>query len=97
MKYRKKPEPIEIAIDAFQLDSRGLVKEKWFWDAVSRDVIITYNFGKYHQEDAYCDIKTSNGTMRANTGDYIIRRLNGEIYPCEPDIFERTYELIELE
>ena len=93
MKYRKKP----VVIDAFQLNSRGLVGEDWFWDAVSRNEIITYYFGKFHPEDAYCDIKTLEGTMRANTGDYIIRGVNGEIYPCKADIFEKTYELVESE
>lgn len=93
MKYRKKP----VVIDAFQLNSRGLVGEDWFWDAVSEGTIITYYFGKFHPEDAYCDIKTLEGTMRANTGDYIIRGINGEIYPCKSDIFEKTYELVESE
>lgn len=87
-KYRKKP----VVIDAFQLNSRGLVGEDWFWDAVTRNDIITYNFGKFHSEDAYCDIKTLEGTMRANIGDYIVRGINGEIYPCKPDVFEKTYE-----
>ena len=32
--------------------------------------------------------------MRAKTGDYIIRGVNGEIYPCKPDIFEKTYECV---
>lgn len=92
-KYRKKP----IVVEAFQLNSRGLVAEDWFWDAVSRNEITTYYFGKFHPEDAYCDIKTLEGTMRAYTGDYIIRGVNGEIYPCKPDIFEKTYEKVEVE
>lgn len=91
MKYRKKP----VVIDAFQLNSRGLVGEDWFWDAVSKNEIITYYFGELYPEDAYCDIKTWEGTMRAKTGDYIIRGVNGEIYPCKADIFEKTYELVE--
>lgn len=93
MKYKKKP----VTIDAFQLNSRGLVGEDWFWDAVSRNEITTYYFGKFYPEDAYCDIKTLEGTMRAKTGDYIIRGVNGEIYPCKADIFEKTYELAETE
>lgn len=48
MKYRKKP----VVIDAFQLNERGLVGEDWFWDAVSRNDIITHHFGKYHPEPA---------------------------------------------
>jgi hypothetical protein len=37
-------------------------------------------------------IPTLEGTMAANPGDYIIRGVAGEFYPCKPDIFERTYE-----
>lgn len=39
----------------------------------------------------FIDIPTSKGTMRANVDDWIIRGVDGEIYPCEPDIFEKTY------
>ena len=37
-------------------------------------------------------IGTLEGTMTAQLGDYIIRGVNGEFYPCKPDIFEKTYE-----
>ena len=37
-------------------------------------------------------IPTLEGEMRANVGDWIIRGLKGELYPCRPDIFEMTYE-----
>ena len=37
-------------------------------------------------------IATLEGTMEARIGDYIIRGIRGEIYPCKPDIFEATYE-----
>lgn len=40
-------------------------------------------------------IKTLEGTFMASVGDYIITGLNGEKYPCKPDIFEKTYELVE--
>ena len=39
-------------------------------------------------------IKTLEGTMKANYGDFIIKGINGEFYPCKPDIFKATYELI---
>lgn len=48
MKYRKKP----VVIEAFQLNERGLVGEDWFWDAVTRNDIITYNFGKWYPAPA---------------------------------------------
>ena len=38
------------------------------------------------------EIATLEGTMTANIGDYIIRGVNGEFYPCKPDIFEKSYE-----
>ena len=54
MKYRKKP----VVIEAFQLNERGLVGEDWFWDAVSNNTIITHDFGKFHENPAWCEIKT---------------------------------------
>lgn len=89
-KYRKKP----VVIDAFQLNERGLVGEDWFWDAVSENTIITHDFGKFHPGPAWCEIKTLEGIMVAKAGDYIIRGVNGEIYPCKCDIFEKTYEAV---
>jgi hypothetical protein len=38
------------------------------------------------------DIRTLEGTMRANVGDWIIKGVKGEFYPCKPDIFDVTYE-----
>lgn len=37
-------------------------------------------------------IKTLEGVMSANVGDYVIRGVKGEFYPCKPDIFDKTYE-----
>jgi len=42
-------------------------------------------------------IPTLEGTMRAEIGDWIIRGIKGEFYPCKPDIFEATYEPVESE
>ena len=42
-------------------------------------------------------IPTLEGTMTADIGDYIIKGIKGEFYPCKPDIFEATYELAEKE
>jgi hypothetical protein len=90
MKYRKKP----VVIEAFKLNARGLVEEDWFWDKVSNNEIITHYFGKFHPEEAWCEIKTLEGVMIAKTGDYIIKGVKGEVYPCKADIFEQTYELV---
>lgn len=40
-------------------------------------------------------IKTLEGTMTARVGDYIIRGVEGEFYPCRDDIFEKTYDIIQ--
>lgn len=42
-------------------------------------------------------IKTLEGTMWADAGDYIIRGVKDELYPCKPDVFELTYDIIEEE
>jgi hypothetical protein len=39
-------------------------------------------------------IDTLEGQMKADIGDYIIKGVNGEFYPCKPDIFDKTYELV---
>lgn len=40
-------------------------------------------------------INTLEGNMKANVGDYIIKGLKGEFYPCKPDVFHEKYEVIE--
>lgn len=45
-----------------------------------------------YQTDVEMDIETLEGTMHASIGDWIITGVNGEKYPCKPDIFEKTYE-----
>jgi len=79
-KYRKKP--VEIEAFRFQIDE---VMPDWFASRVSNNTIITH-------EDGTCDIETLEGTMKANKGDYIILGVIHEVYPCKPDIFEKTYE-----
>lgn len=43
---------------------------------------------------AYIAITTLEGTMKADPGDWIIKGVKGEFYPCNPDIFEATYEAV---
>lgn len=45
-------------------------------------------------DEHYLAIQTLEGTMRANPGDWIIKGVKGEFYPCKPDIFEATYEAV---
>ena len=89
-KFRKKP----VVIEAFKLNARGLVGEDWFWDAVSSNDIITHDFGKFHDDPAWCEIKTLEGTMIAIVNDWIIKGIAGEFYPCKPRIFFDSYERV---
>ncbi len=45
-----------------------------------------------YKTEVALDIDTLEGTMRANVGDWIIKGIRGEVYPCKPDIFAATYE-----
>lgn len=49
-------------------------------------------FSQYGGEKIWIEIKTLEGVMKASEGDYIIKGVNGELYPCKPDIFIKTYE-----
>lgn len=86
-KYRKKP----VEIEAFQFYVDEI--PDWFMDKVSSNEVIlrNCNYNQYEIDEAYCEISTLEGVMRGNGGDYIIKGVNGEIYPCKPDIFEKTY------
>jgi hypothetical protein len=49
----------------------------------------------YKKETPRVKVKTLEGNMWANVGDYVIRGVAGEFYPCKQEIFEQTYELVE--
>ena len=79
-KYKRKPAIIEAV--RYMIDD---ILPDWFMDKVSDKTITTHKNGT-------CHIKTLEGMMRSEYGDYIILGVNGEVYPCKPDIFEKTYE-----
>ena len=81
-KFRKKP----VVIEAFQFLVDPI--PDWFWEKVNTKEIVIY-YG-----DSYCLIETLEGVMRGDCNDFIIQGINGEIYPCKPDIFEKTYEKV---
>lgn len=82
MKYRKKP----IVVDAFKLGVDYI--PDWFMDAVTANEVVLH--GEHGSTNA--DIHTLEGWIHASYGDYIIRGVAGEIYPCYPPIFRQTYE-----
>ena len=84
MKYRKKP----VVIEAERLTADNV-----------RDVADWVHSHTYAADGCEVStlpnavlIQTLEGTMRADIGDYVIRGVQGEFYPCKPDIFDATYE-----
>ena len=85
MKYRKLP----VVVDVFKIGVDYI--PNWFRSKVASNEIILHNeHGKI-----YCDIKTLEGIMRGDYGDYIVKGIDGEIYPCKPNIFDKIYERID--
>jgi hypothetical protein len=88
MKYRKKP----VVIEAFQL---GESWPDWFHDRHVLNEVTTHNEDdRWRGGPDYALIHTLEGVMRAEKGDWIIKGVKGEIYPCKPNIFEATYEQV---
>lgn len=105
MKYRKKPVVIEAFrfktwTGIVHYAPRWFIKE----DATEADGVEytahgadrMFNKGEWIEDAAYpgvaCVIKTLEGDMWAHPGDWIIKGVDGEIYPCKHDIFLKTYE-----
>ena len=82
MKYRKKP----VVVDAVQFNGFNWAECYQF---MSDKTLV---FPDWIKEYESIDIHTLEGTMKCSNGDYIIKGINGEFYPCKPDIFEKTYE-----
>lgn len=82
MKYVKKP----VVIDAIQWTGTNTQEIYDFCNSGSRDC---------HVIGDNLMIKTLEGTMKASAGDYIIRGVHGEHYPCKPEIFAATYQAVE--
>jgi hypothetical protein len=80
-RYRKRP----IVIEAIQY-THANAPEVLGWMGMGNTLAQTW-------EDEAISIPTPEGVMRASPGDWIIRDIQGEFYPCKPDIFEATYEL----
>jgi len=80
VKFRKKP----VAIDA----------EQWF-PGKQVDGVVQIGFSEITGEPVY-GVHTLEGVIACATGDWIITGVNGEKYPCKPDIFEKTYEPVEV-
>lgn len=91
MKYRKKPVviealPVKLALYYAAKEWRNL--PQWLKDSYEKGKVIFGNTAVY--------LNTLEGQMTANLDDMIICGVQGELYPCKPDIFEATYEKVEV-
>lgn len=85
IRYRKKP----VVVDAIQWTGNNFkqIKELIANSSPSERSL--------KQEGNILIIKTLEGDMTASLNDYIIKGVQGEFYPCKPDIFEQTYEAVD--
>jgi hypothetical protein len=89
MKFRKKP----VIVEALQ----------FLPNTKATDAILALAAEGKRRVDIHVDaqnnytmyIQTLEGKMEASIGDWIIRGVEGELYPCKPDIFMKTYEVVE--
>ena len=89
MKYRKKP----VVVEAVQLLESNPGEAI---DFIGRERIATASWeGRREEAVLTIGIRTLEGVMTAHFGDWIIRGVAGEVYPCKPEIFEQTYEPVE--
>lgn len=97
MKYKKKPvviEAIQLKVDNFDeicefMGETPVPKHNPDYGIDEHGNTNNPYLGVY--------IETLEGKMLANCGDYIIKGVSGEFYPCKPDIFEKTYDIVEDE
>lgn len=87
-KFRKKP----VEIEAVQWNGHALsvpipvwFADPWMDKTIDRDAV----------DNSKLNIKTLEGVMQASAGDWIIRGVKGELYPCRDDIFRMTYEVVD--
>ena len=78
-KYRKKP----VVVEALE------------WTGENMAEISKFSGELWKCKDGCLLVPTLEGDMKASKGDYIIKGVKGECYPCKPDIFKETYEEVE--
>jgi len=95
MKFRKKP----VIIDAVQFTDEHVAA--YVFDKTPLPDGVAMGSASYHTERRQVNsftahIETLEGRMRVIVGDWIIKGVKGEYYPCKPDIFEATYEPVDF-
>lgn len=84
MLCRKKP----VIVEAVQFTRKNWEEVRQFTDGKAEDMITE----RCINGKSYCYIDTLEGKMQVIEGDFIIKDVNGEFYPCKSDVFEKAYE-----
>ena len=91
-KYIKKP----LEIEAIQLKEDNIIEVFDFLDGANyKETKSSEELEDFNQrmlKQGYIEIVTLEGIMKVSFGDYIIKGVKGEFYPCKSDIFQATYE-----
>lgn len=90
MRYRKKP----VEVDAFKLTAdMERIAPDWFAKAIAEERIYIDRSMRDGHIDVYgCTVRTQHGKVHAKIGDYIIKGISNELYPCKESVFKKTYE-----
>lgn len=84
LRYKKKP----LTVEAMQLNIHNEERIKEFCPVIQLDYRDGYLNGAW--------VQTLEGNMYASYDDFIIKGVQGEFYPCKPDIFRKTYDLVDV-
>lgn len=96
---RARKKPVEIEAMRFLAYTEGLPPAPWndeqggcLWVWLTENEV-DFEMNQTPDGPAYLNIRTLEGNMRADVGDWIIKGVAGEFYPCKPDIFAATYDI----
>lgn len=93
MKFRKKP--VEIEAFLWTADETQEEDPVWIVEAIRDERVTFLNSGSPAVKMCIRTLEDLPGTRHfASRGDWIIKGVQGELYPCKPDIFEQTYERV---
>lgn len=87
-KFRKLP----VVIEAFQFTPAHKAQTALWPNWAIHELLYRY---RDDRDGMSVFIRTLEGEMEVSENDYVIQGVNGEVYPCKPDIFEKTYEPVE--
>ena len=89
MRYRKKP----VVVDVFRMTVITCARREfpeWFKEAMDENKVLIWGNIEECEEVGY--VRTEEGDMNIQLGDFIIKGIKGDIYPCKPYLFEANYE-----